>query len=157
MPIDVRRYRPTDAEPTYEVFRTAIRETASAFYSPAQIDAWCPVSHDATAWARRREASWTLVAEVDGHVVGFSDLTEGGEVDMLFVHPDAGGRGVAQALLTRVLAEARRRGVDRVTTRASRVARPVFERLGFTVAEANDANMIRGVVVPNYVMVVDLG
>jgi len=97
------------------------------------------------------------VAEVDGHVVGFSDLTEGGEVDMLFVHPDAGGRGVVQALLTRVLAEARRRGVDRVTTRASRVARPVFERLGFTVAEANDANMIRGVVVPNYVMVVDLG
>ena len=75
---------------------------------------------------------------------------------MLFVHPDASRRGVARALVTAVLNEARRRGLNRVTTRASRAARPAFQRFGFVVDRENLDNTVRGVTVPNVDMHIDL-
>lgn len=153
----VRRYCFEDAEPTHAVFRAAVTGTASASYTPEQIAAWCPPEHDVRTWADRRARAWTLVAEDAGVVIGFGDLTDTAELDMLFVHPDAGGRGVARALVTGVLAEARRRGLPRVVTHASRPARPVFERLGFRVDAENPTNLIRGVAVPNFDMHIDLG
>ena len=85
-------------------------------------------------------------------MVGFSDLTDDGVLDMLFVHPDAGGQGVARMLVEAVLGEARRRGLARVSTHASRTARPAFERLGFVVDRENVDNTTRGVWVPNFDM-----
>nr|WP_255371682.1 GNAT family N-acetyltransferase [Cellulosimicrobium sp. CUA-896] len=102
-----------------------------------------------TGWDERRHGADTLVAELDGIVVGFSDLRPDGLVDMLFVDPRAGGRGVARALLTAVQADARARGIVELRTLASRSARPVFERLGFTVVAERPDNTVRGVVVPN--------
>lgn len=147
----LRRYRsPDDAAVTCEVFEAAVRGTASAFYSPEQIAAWLgPDARDLGAWDARRRGAFTLVAEVDGAVVGFSDLRDDGLVDMLFVHPAAGRSGVARALLTAVLAEARARGVPELRTFASRSAQPVLARLGFTVAVDRTDNTVRGVVVPN--------
>lgn len=152
----IRRYAPSDAAATAAVFQDAIRMTASNYYSPAQIDAWATSHIDLEQWNRRRSAAWTVVAEVDGQVVGFSDLMTDGELDMLFVHPTLSGRGVARALVTTVLDEARRRGLARVTTHASRAARAAFERMGFHVVADNPHNLVRGVVVPNFVMAIDL-
>lgn len=88
--------------------------------------------------------------------MGFSDLVDGGLLDMLFVHPDAGGRGVARALVTAVLDHAREVGLTRIVTHASRAARPAFERFGFVLDEENPQNVVRGVCVPNYDMHIDL-
>lgn len=71
-------------------------------------------------------------------------------------HLDFGRRGVARALVTAVLEEARRRGLNRVTTRSSRAARPAFQRFGFVVDRENLDNTVRGVTVPNVDMHVDL-
>jgi putative acetyltransferase len=71
---------------------------------------------------------------------------------MLFVHPDAGRRGVARALVEAVVAKARALGLSELRTHASRTARPAFERFGFAVERANDQNWIRGQNVPNYDM-----
>ncbi|HBY24217.1 MAG TPA: GNAT family N-acetyltransferase [Propionibacteriaceae bacterium] len=152
----LRRYQPADAGATRNVFEAAIRGTAARFYAPEQIDAWCPTTHDPQAWAAARARAWTIVAELDGHLVGFSDLRDDGELDMLFVAPEAGGRGVARALVAEVLAEARRRQLTKVTTRASRAARPAFERFGFVVDRPNENNIVRGVAVPNFEMHIDL-
>lgn len=111
---------------------------------------------DHAAWDAARERAWTIVTEHDGTVVGFADLTDDAELDMLFVHPDFGRRGVARALVTAVLDEARRRGLRRVTTRASHAARPAFQRFGFVVDRENLENTIRGVNVPNVDMHIDL-
>jgi putative acetyltransferase len=148
---EIRPYRsPDDAAATYVVARTAIRRTAGAFYEPDQIAAWLgPARLDLTEWDDRRRAASTRVAEVDGIVVGFSDLWPDGLVDMLFVDPRAGGRGVARALLTEITHDARARGIPELRTLASRSARPVFERLGFTVVADRPDNTVRGVVVPN--------
>ncbi|OLT54638.1 hypothetical protein BJF88_07965 [Cellulosimicrobium sp. CUA-896] len=147
----MRPYRsPDDAAATYVVARTAIARTAATAYDPDQIAAWLgPARLDLTGWDERRHGADTLVAELDGIVVGFSDLRPDGLVDMLFVDPRAGGRGVARALLTAVQADARARGIVELRTLASRSARPVFERLGFTVVAERPDNTVRGVVVPN--------
>lgn len=64
----------------------------------------------------RRTAAWTVVAEADGKVVGFSDLTSDGVLDMLFVHPDFGNHGVGRQLVESVLTGARQRGLSAVAT-----------------------------------------
>ncbi|MHA6523314.1 GNAT family N-acetyltransferase [Tessaracoccus sp. G1721] len=156
MHVSLRPYRDTDAEPTWQVFHAAVRVTAAADYTPEQLAAWSPDEVDLEAWGRRRADAWTMVAVAGERVVGFSDLTDDGVLDMLFVHPDAGGQGVARMLVEAVLDEARRRGLTRVVTHASRTARPAFERFGFVVDRENPDNLTRGVRVPNFDMHLDL-
>src|SRR3954452_24801180 len=108
VPPELRAYRsPEDVETTFGVFQAAIRQTAAAVYRPDQVEAWAgPARADLSGWDVRRQRASTVVAVVDGTVVGFTDLLPDGLVDMLFVHPGAGGRGVARALLTAVELEA---------------------------------------------------
>ncbi|ONI76772.1 hypothetical protein BWI15_05675 [Kribbella sp. ALI-6-A] len=157
MSISVRSYESGDAEATWEAYFRAIRDTASKDYSAEQIAAWAPESVDLAEWNERRSAAHTFVAVVGGRVVGFSDVTGDGLLDMLFVHPDAGGRGVARALVEAVVAKARELGLSELRTHASRTARPAFERFGFEVERANDQNRIRGQNVPNYDMRLTVG
>ncbi|WP_380163941.1 GNAT family N-acetyltransferase [Jannaschia sp. R86511] len=152
----LRAYAPADAAATYGVFRAAVRRTALSHYTEAQVEAWAPDDVNLDRWARRRAEAWTVVAVDDDRVVGFADLTDGGELDMLFVHPDAARRGVAHALVATVTAEASRRGLRRVDVRASRVLQPLLERLGFVVDVDRPGNRTRGEVLANAAMHLDL-
>jgi len=151
VPPELRAYRsPDDVEATFGVFQAAVRQTAAAVYGPDQVEAWAgPASPDLSSWDARRRRASTLVAVVDEQVVGFTDLLPDGLVDMLFVHPRAGGHGVARALLTAVKVEARARDMTELRTLASRSAQPVFERLGFVLVADRPDNSVRGVIVPN--------
>jgi putative acetyltransferase len=153
-PIIVRPYGgQQDAEGTYAVFTSAITRTASADYDPEQIDAWLGARPaDVEKWNGRRTAARTWVATADGRVVGFSDLVDDGLLDMLFVHPDFGGRGVARLLVGTVKREAARAGLPALRTRASRTAKPAFERFGFRVVAFRPDNRVGGQIVPNYEM-----
>lgn len=153
----VRTYEPQDAEPTWDAYFRAIRDTASNDYSPNQIAAWAPESVDLAEWNERRLAAHTFVATIDRRVVGFSDVTDDGLLDMLFVHPDAGGRGIARVLVGAVVGKARELGLSEIHTHASRTALPAFRRFGFEVERANAENYIRGENLPNYDMYLKLG
>jgi putative acetyltransferase len=157
MSVSVRPYESDDAGATWEAYFRAIRDTASRDYTAEQIAAWAPEAVDLVEWNQRRSAAHTFVAVVDGRVVGFSDVTDDGLLDMLFVHSDAGERGVARALVEAVVAKARELGLSELRTHASRTARPAFERFGFEVERANDQNWIRGQNVPNYDMRLTVG
>ena len=154
--VTVRGYQPKDAAPTREVFHAAVRRTALSHYTPTQVQAWAPDQVHLDRWSRRRAAAWTIVAVDAGDVAGFADLTGAGEMDMLFVHPDHTRRGIATALVTAVVREARRRGLDRVEVRASRVLQPLLERLGFVVDEDRPDNRIGDQVLANTAMHLDL-
>ncbi|MGN8244399.1 GNAT family N-acetyltransferase [Cellulomonas soli] len=152
--VTFRRYRsPGDAAATFEVFQSAIRQTAATVYAPEQIEAWAgPPDVDLTGWDARRRQAFTVVAQDGEGVVGFADLVGDGLVDMLFVHPRVGGQGVARALVAAITDEAWARGLPELRTFASRSARPAFERLGFVVVAERPDNAVRGVVVPNWQM-----
>ena len=106
--MELRRYTGADAEATLSVFLRAIRETAADDYSPDQVAAWAAEHGDMAAWAASRQAAHTQVATIDGRVAGFTDLDDDGYVDMLFVDPDVGRRGVAAESGQRMIFASRR-------------------------------------------------
>jgi putative acetyltransferase len=151
MTVVVRPYVALDAERTLEIFFAAVRRTAAGDYSAEQVAAWAGTSDDRRDWARQRAAANTAVAELDGRVVGFVDIDHSGYIDMLFVAPEAGRRGVGSALLTWAVEQARQAGVAEVRANVSITARPLFKAHGFQV-EAERRPVVRGVEMPNFSM-----
>ena len=74
---------------------------------------------------------------IDGAVAGFASLKGGDEIDMLFVDPEFARRGAGGALIEALTKLAQARGAKRLTAEASDVARPLFERQGFTAQKRN--------------------
>lgn len=148
----VRRYDTAagDPEATLAVFRRAVRESASTHYDAAQVAAWSAV--DADRWAEDRARRTTLVAEHARRVVGVVDVDPQGLIDVLFVDPEAGRRGVAGRLLEAITAEALLLGAHELRTHASLTARPVFERAGFSVVRRRRPH-VRGQTFTNFEMV----
>ena len=56
---------------------------------------------------------------------------------MLFVDPEFARQGVGRALIEALTKLAQARGAKRLTTEASEVAKPLFERQGFTAQKRN--------------------
>ncbi len=154
----IRAYRRhEDAGGTHAAYWSAITRTASADYEPEQVAAWAGARDvDLGRWDARRAAAHTVVAVVDGRVAGFADFLDDGLLDMLYVHPDVGRRGIARLLVDTVKREAALTGLGALRTHASRTARPAFELFGFRVIASRPDNAVNGVTVPNYEMVCDL-
>lgn len=145
----IRRYRPADLDAVIVVFQRAVREVAAKDYDAAQIAAWSTV--DRERWRARRLSRPTWVAIRGGMVAGFADLEPDGHLDMMFVHPEHQGAGVASRLLATVEAAAREAGLGCLFTEASRTARPFFARRGFQVL-AEQQVALRGTVLANFQM-----
>jgi putative acetyltransferase len=133
MPIDVRRYRSSDLAGLIALFRDTVRRINGRDYSQQQVMAWAPDDIDARRWRHRFDSKEVWVADLDGAPVGFVDVARDGLIDMLYVHADHQGVGIASRLLRTVEASARARGLLRLFTEASITARPFFEHRGFRV------------------------
>ena len=133
MSIAVRRYTPSDLAGLIALFRDTVRRINARDYSEQQVRAWAPDEIDARKWSRRFENKTVWVAELDGAPVGFVDVARDGLIDMLYVHADHQGKGIASRLLRTVEAGARAHGLLRLFTEASITARPFFEHRGFRV------------------------
>jgi putative acetyltransferase len=151
-PVAVRAYAAGDGPATLAVFLDAVTITAAEHYSPEQIAAWsAPEERDVDAWDRERVPRVTVVAVLDGHIAGFSDVSAEGYIHMMFVSPRFARRGVAGALLSEDERRARALGAGTLTTNAGITARPFFERYGFVVVTEQHP-VTRGVRMTNYRM-----
>ncbi|MFA4937657.1 GNAT family N-acetyltransferase [Brevundimonas sp.] len=150
-PIQIRPYNRDDLNAIIEVFNDSVRQVASRHYSPAQIDAWAPIAVNTAQWSERLERKPTFIAEYGSHIAGFSDLEPTGQIDMLFVHSEYQGLGIARRLLNHILLKAREQNHSALTTDASITARPFFERSGFHVVQEQDVQL-RGQTFKNYRM-----
>ena len=133
MPFDIRRYKPGDLAGLIALFRDTVRRINRRDYSHQQVMAWAPDEIDAQQWTRRFDNKAVWVADLNGMPVGFVDVARDGQIDMLYVHADHQGSGVATRLLRTVEASAAKRGLLRLFTEASITARPFFEHRGFRV------------------------
>lgn len=140
----IRDYQPGDCAQLVRVFYEAVHQNQD--YTPAQRAAWAPCVPDAALWHASLSAHRTVVAEADGNLVGFGDVTAEGYLDRLFVLPDWQRRGVAGALC-----DALEAGQAHITVHASLTARGFFERRGYCVLRAQQV-MRQGVLLPNFVM-----
>ncbi|GEM_PF-651747 len=119
----------------------------SAGVSPGHVDEGGPgarmvpdpsLARDLGEWDRARRSALTVVAVMEdstqeGGVVGFGGLIGTGHIDMLFVAPGHGRRGIATALLHRLTELASSRGAVGLTADVSLTARAFFEANGFRV------------------------
>lgn len=149
--IRIRDYRESDAEKLWSLFYHTIRNINARDYSQAQVEAWASDSFDAEAWANKLRANAPYVAEIDGRIVGYTDLQNDGLIDHFFCHPEHQGKGVGRRLMEHVFAEGELRGIKRFYSEVSITARPFYERLGFNVVKEQVVT-IGGQQLTNFVM-----
>ena len=135
--VALRPFLPADARRCAEIFRLSIEELAAEDYDADQREAWASGADDEEAFGARLGAALTLLAVIDGAVAGFASLKGGDEIDMLYVGPEFARRGTGGVLIEALAKLAQARGAKRLTAEASEVARPLFERQGFTAQKRN--------------------
>ncbi len=135
--VALRPYLPADAKRCAEIFRASIEELAAEDYDADQREAWASRADDEEAFGARLLGALTLLAVIDREVVGFASLKDGEEIDMLFVDPEFARQGVGRVLIEALTKLAQARGAKRLTTEASDVAKPLFERQGFAAQKRN--------------------
>ena len=136
----LRAFLPADAAALSELTALAIRETARRAYSPEQVTTWAQRA-PAADWFVAQAAANAIIrvaAAEDGTPAAYVLLEADGHLNMLYCHPQHGGRGLGAALLAEAEAEARTRGLSRLFTEASELARPVFARAGYALLHRRD-------------------
>ncbi|MEL6510707.1 MAG: GNAT family N-acetyltransferase [Pseudomonadota bacterium] len=151
----IRRYKPGDASACAVLFYRAVHEGASGAYTAEQRDAWAKQVPDTEYWHKRLSNDACFVAERDGVIAGFMTLEPDGHVGLAYVAPEEMGRGTAAALYAALLNEATVKRLKSLTTEASHLAKPFFEKFGWQVVTPQQVER-HGVLIPNYKMRCDL-
>jgi putative acetyltransferase len=149
--ITVRRFLPSDTKELIELFRDAVHTINIKHYSPEQVAVWAPEDIDHNKWCTSLEKNITFVAQMDGKIVGFADMTHEGYLDRLYIHKDYQGRFIALRLLKQIEQAAREIGLSKITTHCSITAKIPAERMGFKVIKEQKV-VRKGVELINYVM-----
>ncbi|NVN81027.1 GNAT family N-acetyltransferase [Vibrio sp. Scap24] len=149
--VRIRNYQPSDSKALWEIYFHTVRNINVRDYSQEQVEAWAPSDFDSELWEKCLRRIQPFVAELDGRVVGYTDLQPSGLIDHFFCHYEYQGKGVGRALMEHVFSVGRVRGVSRYFSEVSITARPFYEHLGFKVVNEQEVDM-RGVKLTNYVM-----
>lgn len=148
----LRPYHPTDAAALTTLYVRSVRHYGPRVYTPEQVAVWAATADVANTAARCGDGRFVVVAQNEaGGLIGFADLEADGHLDMLYVAPEAEGLHMGSHLYDAIEAHARRRGLHRIFVEASELARPLFERRGFTLLGRNDL-VLDGVDIHNYRM-----
>jgi putative acetyltransferase len=150
--IEIRKYRPDDAEELANIYYNTIHRINIQHYTQEQVDAWAPkTSLDKDSWAKKFERTQPFVASADRLVVGFAEFEPDGHIDCFYCHHEWIGRGVGSALMNAIHEKASQEGIKRIWAEVSITAKPFFERWGFITV--NEQTVIqRGVELTNYKM-----
>ncbi len=133
----MRPFLPADVPLLAEIFRASIEELTGEDYSDAQREAWAALANDEAALGARMAGQLTLLGTMGGAPVGFASLKEPDEIDMLYVHPAAAGRGVGAMLIEALERLAAARGAKRLTADVSDSAHDFFKKRGFVPQQRN--------------------
>lgn len=148
--MEIRKYTSGDLYEILKLFGDTVCAVNVRDYSPEQIGAW--VSNiDAQGWDSSLNAHYSLVAVIDGKIVGFGDMDASGYLDRLYVHADYQRRGIAAAICGRLEQYAASINANKIVTYASITAKPFFEKRGYVVVMEQQVERA-GVLLTNYVM-----
>lgn len=142
----IRQYESRDCPVLAQLFFEAVHAVKA--YTSQQLWAWATGTVDLDAWNQTFFQSCTLVAELDGKIVGFANMDATGYLDRLFVHKDHWRQGIGTALCDALEQQS---PAQHFFTHASIAARPFFEKRGYRVI--NEQKVQRnGVFLTNFVM-----
>ena len=123
----------SDCAALFGVFHAAVHIGAARHYTQAERKAWISRDTPGPGWPARLRAQTVFAARNGGQIVGFMAVEPDGHLDLAFVRPDWMGRGVAVMLHAWLLDWAEARGLPRLTTEASHLARSFLARQGWQV------------------------
>lgn len=145
-------FKMDDLEQLHKIFYESVHGIGVLAYTKAQCDAWAPADFDSYYWSMRLKQLRTLFAQVDGKKVGFISYRSDGYIDFLYVLPEWKGKNIAQTLYNRAEFELLSRpNVIQLTTDASYLAKPFFQKNGFHVIQKNEV-YLRGETLINFTM-----
>ena len=127
----IRQFELSDTTATWDVFYRAVRIGAAGHYTEAELIDWVASDVMPDDWGPWLDRHFTVVADDQGHVVGFFMLEADGYLNMAFVLPDYRRTGLAQRLYAAILAQAQASGIPQMTVIASRLATPFLRRQGW--------------------------
>lgn len=152
----IRPFVPEDAAPLADTLRDSIRGLASAAYTPGQVEAWASYPEDLEEFRARLSGGVTAVAEDGGSIIAFGQLDPLDHVKFLYCRTARARQGIASAIYRTLETRARASGFAVITTDASRVSRPFFEKFGYRIEAAEHVEWC-GEILERFRMTKDLG
>ncbi len=135
---NLRRFQPHDIDAVMALYRHSIRTLGIQEYTEEQVRIWShfPVSRE--AFLETLLEGVTILSEVDGVIASFGQLNPPDHIAYLFCAPEYARSGHASSVYLQLEADARAQGEGRLRTEASRIARPFFEKQGYSIIETEE-------------------
>ena len=142
----IRQYKNDDSDTVAKLFYETVHSVNAKDYTAEQLSVW---ANNADSLKIRRDyllKQNTLIAEINGEIVGFGSIDKLGYLDLLFVHKNYQRQGIATALCNEM-----EKGFSVINTFASITAKPFFESRGYVVVNEWEAERF-GVKLKNFEM-----
>jgi len=145
-----------DIKAIQKLFSETIHTSCKKDYSKEQIEAWASSKNDDPKWLDKVLNQYFLIARNDIELLGFGSLENNDHLDLLYVHKDYQGKGIAGKLLQVLEKKAEINRAEKISTYASKTARAFFEKNGYKVIKEQKVTINETDLV-NYKMVKKLG
>ncbi|USR62107.1 GNAT family N-acetyltransferase [Lelliottia amnigena] len=134
----LRRAVPEEAEKLWQIRNLAIRAGCQGSYDADVIDRWTP---DLMPESYRQvviDNPFFVAVDENGEPIatGYFDLAMN-SVEAVFTAPNATGKGLAGAIIAAIKAEARQRGITRITLSSTPNAHAFYLKQGFSTLGEN--------------------
>lgn len=150
----IREYQDSDISQIVSLFYETVHSVNAVDYTIEQLNAWAPkkeIEVNLENWNESLNNNITYVAEINGKIVGFSDMTHNGYLDRLYTHKDFQGQGIATVLVNKLESAASKIRLLEIYTEASVTAKPFFERRGYQIIRSQKVER-KGITMPNFQM-----
>lgn len=133
---DIKLLKQKDLPLALNMFRSTLMTINARDHSEAELELWMS-RVDIKNWEERVRNDFFIKAENGRQLVGFASLKKGCYIDLLYVHKDFQGRGIASLMLHTLIKKGVSDGHRSFDTHASKTAMPFFEKKGFRMIKSN--------------------
>ncbi len=147
----IRTYEKRDLEEILKIFYENVHKVCQNDYTKEQLDAWAPSEPDVLRWENSLEKNYTVVCEMNNHIVGFGNIGGTGYIDRLYVNFHYLKKGIASSILKELENYACKQGAVYMNTSASITAKDFFIKNGYVVLKEETYER-RGVRLKRYLM-----
>lgn len=142
----IHQYINEDCDTVAKLFYETVHSVNAKDYTAEQLSVWANNADSLKIRSDYLLKQFTLIAEINGEIVGFGSIDKLGYLDLLFVHKDYQKQGIATALCNEL-----EKGFSVINTFASITAKPFFESRGYVVVNEWEAERF-GVKLKNFEM-----
>jgi putative acetyltransferase len=148
--MEIRPAKIEDLDQICTLFKDTVSSICIKDYSFQQIEAQVSSADDKIKWLRKIETQIFLIAVENNIIVGFGSLEGGNYIDLLYVHKNYQGKGIA----TRLLQELENKSFESeklLYSDVSKTAKPFFEKHDYKIVNQQNV-IVKNVSMTNYRM-----